>query len=385
MVYTDKLTALATLAATGAFAQTTDGSNGFQITGNFNAGLVANKFGGNKVSGFEQNGMGTSSIFFRGTEDLGGGLKANFLHGTDIQFMTVAGDAGSMYSATNSGKVGTFGTDQKMVGLSGAFGAVNFGAINNSSLYNGIVLFNPTVGTSYGGGYGSIICADPSCGVVRYDNTLEYKSPVINGFQAFGQYATKQKNAINTNYTTTLGALNGPEMAEVSAKYSNGPLTAAYTHLGTDATGVATATTAAVKKSVDTFAAAYDLGNGLRLGALTQKLKAPTLVAYGGAEDLTKNTDRSTTAVNAIYTMGLNTFMLTVGQAKENNATRTTFGGKTSKFTGVQYKYALSKMTSLEARWEKLDDAAGTYTFPAQFTTTDRIRTRSTVGVNMNF
>ena len=90
-------------------------------------------------------------------------------------------------------------------------------------------------------------------------------------------------------------------------------------------------------------------------------------------------------AVSDSYAMGANTFMFTYGTAKEDNARRTTYGGKTSKFTGMQYKYALSKMTSVEARWERLDDAAGTYTFPAQFTTTDRIRTRSTVGLNVNF
>jgi len=285
---------------------------------------------------------------------------------------------------------------------------VNFGAINNQRLYNGISLFNPTVGTSYGGGYGSIICADPTCGVVRYDNTVEYKSPVISGFQVFGQYAAKQSKAVNTNYSTTLGALNGPGMTEISAKYSNGPIVAAATRLETNATGLTTSPTAAVKKSVDTFTGAYEVGNGLRLGAIYQKLKNPALTpAIMTATSLTAAqaaSDRSTRAVNAIYTMGANTFMLTYGRTKEDKATRSalavaaatgvasvpayTYGGKSSKFVGLQYKYALSKMTALEARWERLDDAAGTYAFPAQFNMDAagaRIRTRSTVGINVNF
>jgi hypothetical protein len=371
------LIALAALAATASFAQTTTGQPGFQITGNLNAGYVSQNYFGNKVNGFEQNGMGTSNIFFRGLEDLGGGLKAHFLHGTDIQFMTLSGDRGAMYSATNTGAVGTFGNDQKLVGISGGFGTVNFGAINNASLYNGIVLLNPVVGTSYAGGYASTVCADPTCGVVRYDNTIEYKSPVMSGLQLFGQYAAKQNKAGNTNYTTTLGALNGPSMNEISAKYDNGPLSLAATRLETDASGVATIA-AQVKKSLNTLTAVYSLSNGVRLAVLNQKLDNPGATAAASST-------RTTNQASVIYTDGASTFGLNYGQTKEDNAARTTFGGQTSKFTGVNYKYALSKMTALEAKYENLDDAAGTVAAPGQFTRITNTRVRSTLGLNMNF
>ena len=260
-------------------AQTLDGKPGFQITGNLNAGYVSQNYFGNKVSGFEQNGMGTSNIYLRGLEDLGGGMKAHWMHGTDIQFMTMA-DQGQMYTATNAGAVGTYGNDQKMVGLTGGFGTVNFGTINNQTLYGGVVLLNPIWGTSYSGGYGSTIVADPTGSIVRYNNTMEYKSPAISGFQLFYQTSAKQNKAVNTNYTGTLGALNVPGMTEVSLKYSNGPIIVQYTDLATDATGVATATTAATKKGVKTLTGAYDLGNGLRLAALNQKVDNGTLLAF---------------------------------------------------------------------------------------------------------
>ena len=377
------LIALAALAMVGSLsAQTLDGKPGFQITGNLNAGYVSQNYFGNKVSGFEQNGMGTSNIYLRGLEDLGGGMKAHWMHGTDIQFMTMA-DQGSMYSATNTGAVGTYGNDQKMVGITGGFGTVNFGTINNQTLYGGVVLLNPIWGTSYSGGYASTIVADPTGSIVRYNNTMEYKSPAISGFQLFYQTSAKQNKAVNTNYTPTLGALNGPGMTEVSLKYSNGPITVQYTDLATDATGVATATTAAMKKGVKTLTGAYDLGNGLRLAALNQKIDNGTLLAYGGAADATKSSDRTTNQIAAQYTFGPSTIGVNSGQTKENNASRATYGGQTSKFTSVAYRYELSKMTNLQAKWESLDDKAGTVAMAGQFGTAriTNTRVRSTLGL----
>jgi len=377
------LIALAALALVGAAsAQTLDGKPGFQITGNLNAGYVSQNYFGNKVSGFEQNGMGTSNIYLRGLEDLGGGMKAHWMHGTDIQFMTMA-DQGQMYTATNAGAVGTYGNDQKMVGLTGGFGTVNFGTINNQTLYGGVVLLNPVWGTSYSGGYASTIVADPTGSIVRYNNTMEYKSPAISGFQLFYQTSAKQNKAVNLNYTPTLGALNVPGMTEVSLKYSNGPIIVQYTDLATDATGVATAATAATKKGVKTLTGAYDLGNGLRLAALNQKIDNGTLLAYGGANDATKSSDRTTNQIAAQYTFGPSTIGVNSGQTKENNASRATYGGQSSKFTSVAYRYELSKMTNLQAKWESLDDKAGTAAMAGQFGTAriTNTRVRSTLGL----
>jgi len=389
------LIALAALAATTAFAQTTTGAAGFQIAGNMNAGLVSQNYFGNKVSGFEQNGMGTSQIQIRAQEDLGDGWNAHLIHVTDWQLMTNQGDAGvptvqAGGITSNNGSKGTFGNDQKMVGLTSPYGTVNFGTINNQSLYGGVVLLNPQWGTSYAGGYGSVNCADPTCTIVRYDNTMEYKSPVMSGFQLFGQVAQKQNKAVTTNWTQTLGAMNQPGMTEISAKYSQGPFIAQVTRLDTDATDIATgafastaalaATSANTKRSLSTATGVYDMGNGLRFGALYQQVKAPTTAT-------TTSSDRTATQFNAIYTLGVNTFGVNYGTSKENNALKTLGGGMTSTFTSVGYKYAMSKMTSLEAKFENLDDKAFIVTMPGQFgaTRTSNTRTRATLGMNMWF
>ena len=92
--------ALAAFSAVAAFAQTTDGKPGIQIQGNFNGGYQANSYKGVKVNGIDQNGAGTSSIHFRGLEDLGGGNAAYFHFENDIILMN---------NATNTGVVPAYG------------------------------------------------------------------------------------------------------------------------------------------------------------------------------------------------------------------------------------------------------------------------------------
>ncbi|MEY2792008.1 MAG: Gram-negative porin, partial [Pseudomonadota bacterium] len=67
------LVALAALAATSAFAQSS-----VQIVGGFDVGYQQLNIRGAKVTqSAASNGSYTSNVIFKGTEDLGGGLKAN--------------------------------------------------------------------------------------------------------------------------------------------------------------------------------------------------------------------------------------------------------------------------------------------------------------------
>jgi hypothetical protein len=132
-VYTAKLTALAVLTASGAsFAQSS-----VQIDGMFNAGVASNSYKGVRVNGIEQNGAGTSQFNIRGTEDLGGGLKATFRVENDISIVRNDANGGTMtgvgnavpqssstanYTAaqTTKGAVGTFANGELRVGLASA-------------------------------------------------------------------------------------------------------------------------------------------------------------------------------------------------------------------------------------------------------------------------
>jgi len=405
LVYTDKLTALATLAATGAFAQSS-----VQIDGMFNAGFASNSYKGVKVNGIEQNGAGTSQFNIRGTEDLGGGLKASFRVENDISIVRNDANQGTMtgvgnvvpqasttanYTAaqTTKGAVGTFGNGELRVGLSSAdLGSVDFGAVNNGGLLNFVVIASPLTGTAINSGYGSIIGADPTMGVVRWGNSVKYATPVFNGFQAQAIYAakqTKQPNTANasgaaaTTVNYGLGLNDQIGATELSAKYANGPLTVGVVSSRTDTTGAAFCAAGAAaanpyfvgtanqpcytsagsltgagvqagyKSQQDSLAASYDLGNGFLLSGGYQKTALGQITAGSGDQ-----TNRAAYIGTLQYKTGAHTLFATYGAAKEK-AQNNAFNGKTSTMTGVGYNYALSKMTNLYARYEQLDDQAG--------------------------
>ena len=401
------LIALAALAATGAFAQSS-----VQIDGMFNAGLANNSYKGVKVSGVEQNGAGTSQFNIRGTEDLGGGWKASFRVENDISIvrndanggtMTGVGNAvpqastASNYTAaqTTKGAVGTFANGELRVGVSSSsYGSVDFGAVNNGGLTNFVLIAAPLAGTSYNSGYGSILGADPTLAIVRWGNSVKYATPVMNGFQAQAIYAAKQTNQPNTANASGIAAttvnyglgLNDQVGAtELSARYANGPLTVGVVSTRTDISGGAfcaagagtnnpyfvgtanqpcltgngttlangSATQAGYKAQQDSLAASYELGGGFKLSGGYQKTALGAIIAASGDQ-----TNRTAYIGTLQYTTGAHTLFATYGTAKEN-AANNAFFGKTSTMVGGGYNYALSKMTNIFVRYESLDDNAG--------------------------
>ncbi len=75
------LVAIAALAATGAFAQSS-----VTIDGVVDAGYQSVNYKGNTVNGIAGNGSSTSQLNFRGTQDLGGGAKASFLYENELRY-----------------------------------------------------------------------------------------------------------------------------------------------------------------------------------------------------------------------------------------------------------------------------------------------------------
>ncbi|MEY2840831.1 MAG: hypothetical protein RJB60_3130 [Pseudomonadota bacterium] len=93
----------------------------------------------NRVTQVESGKMTTSYIGFKGTEDLGGGLKANFMLESFLRLDTGA-------SGRSSSDV--FWGRNANVGLSGGFGKVVLGRMDNF-LFQQALAFNP-----YGGSFG---------------------------------------------------------------------------------------------------------------------------------------------------------------------------------------------------------------------------------------
>ena len=113
------LIALAVLAASGAaMAQSS-----VTLYGVADAGVTYLN-GADNWSGVTSGNNLTSRLGFRGTEDLGGGLKANFV--LEGGFNLDNGDGASGYAGAKAGEGFQF-KRRSTVGLSGGFGEVRMG------------------------------------------------------------------------------------------------------------------------------------------------------------------------------------------------------------------------------------------------------------------
>lgn len=196
------LIALAVLAASGAaMAQSSVTLYGVADVW---VGSVKSELNGKseRETKLDSGGVSTSRIGFKGTEDLGGGLKANFQLEQSI--------------GLDDGTGGTFDR-QSWVGLSGGFGAVQLG--RNWSSYDDIRLsandnFNANVAASFGTwiGYND-----------RPAKSIKYISPEFSGFSGSLTYGLGEDKNINTNGKAS-------SVLSLGAQYANGPVFVGFAH-----------------------------------------------------------------------------------------------------------------------------------------------------------
>ena len=264
------LIALAVLAASGtAMAQSTVTLYGLAdvFVGSFKTDDVRN-------NELRSGGFATSRIGFKGTEDLGGGLKANFQIET-----TVAMDAPSRTS---------LGDRQAWVGLSGGFGEVQLGRVwtpydDTRALINDT--FNANFASSFNVWEGYID---------RTSNGVRYNTPSFGGLTGSFAYA------FGEDKTTTTKASN---LTSFSLNYANGPIAAGLAHqiekdtnpgipvapatgvgIFSDASNLSTVLGAQVSKRTYTLVnGSYDLGVA-KLLAGYNTVKATSTAVAGNAK-----------------------------------------------------------------------------------------------------
>lgn len=190
------LIALAALASTAAFAQSS-----VTLYGVADASLskVTDKSAALSSAGVMNNG--TSRWGVRGTEDLGGGLKAgfNFEQGLSLNDGSLA----------KSG-AGEFGRAAWM-NLSGGFGEVRLGRTLNPSFY-AAAAWELTGAANYSvvvSQFGAVL------GGIRNSSQIAYTSPNMGGFSATVGYVLKGNSA------------NEKAKVDLNAIYANGPLAVA--------------------------------------------------------------------------------------------------------------------------------------------------------------
>ena len=231
------LIALAALAATSAFAQssvtlygraeagvdlgyraTTSNSTSTVFTPVAGAVVATNAGGAGAVAkpGFRiqdgnNQGLGSSRFGMRGTEDLGGGLKANFVMEAGLNL-----DDGS----TGNGG-GNFFSRSAWVGLSGGFGEVRLGrqvlgsfAVHANGLVNGSASGLYETGTTM------------AQGGVRFSNAIQYRSSDFGGISGTVSLSAPE-NRTDGGATTTAPATrtSGDKIGiDLSVAYANGPI-----------------------------------------------------------------------------------------------------------------------------------------------------------------
>ncbi len=243
----------------------------------------------------------------RGTEDLGGGLKAMFLLENGFN-----ADVGTL------GQGGRLFGRQGYVGLGGGWGAVRLGR-----QYTPMDDIAGIIGTkTY-----DVLSVVPIIGNGEYnrvDNALTYVSPTVANTVFQLQYSLGEERA-STNTSS-----NFAKQVSAHALYANGPLTAGISLMQvTDADGVL-----AGKQGKDAvlLAGAYDFGS-FKLSAYydAEDKAAKKLKVYGLA---------------AAFKFGETTVSVGAAQAKDVNGSAAT-ASDDARFYTLQVSHNLSKRTAL--------------------------------------
>ena len=243
---------------------------------------------GMRIQDGNSQGTGTSRVGFRGTEDLGGGMKANFLMEMGLRIddgCTTLG-AGNCANGGDSGESGgaMFGRNA-WGGLSGGFGEVRLGRQVLGSF--GVQANSWAAGASnglYDAGAGTA----PAMGGVRFSNAIRYMSPAFGGFKASVMLAAPETGADTSTSTVTTttppgGAgtvLTSSTSAsrrtgvDLALEYANGPAYVGFGYNVRDGANPTGATTNFLVNQNNTFTAtpskisAWTLGGSYDLGVV---------------------------------------------------------------------------------------------------------------------
>ena len=271
-----------------------------------------------------QDGLSSSRLGFRGTEDLGGGLAASFwIEGSiNPDTGTALGQNWQRRSTVSlSGKFGEvrlgrdFTSTYWNLGVFDPFGTVGVGSAGNIVLLPGT--FGPTVPT--GGAYGTL---------VRANNMVGYFLPsgIAGGLYGQVQVAAGE-NAFGTKY---MGGRLG---------YANGPFNGAVAYGTTEVTG-----------NID--------GDQWNVGA-SWNFGMVMLSAYFGNIGI-DNLSQDNWFVGASAPIGLWTVKASYGQVSRSGAQGpVNIDGQKANMIAVGTTYDLSKRTALYSTWSGINNKDG--------------------------
>ena len=340
--------AIAGLASSAAFAQTN-----VQIYGSVDAGY-SYRFdpefkttGQHTRSGIDSGQSAGNRLGFRGTEDLGNGLKAVFLLEQGFNF-----DNGAM------GQGGTTFGRQAYVGLAGGFGTVIAGRLYTPH-WSFLSSIDPFGGVGVGQ-YRNVWGANNSSGgllnlldPLRVDNAIAYVSPNFGGLDVTLAYS----NAASPDGTAPSAATqdNAGENAKNNTvyaalvKYAGGPVVVGLNvHRIAASTDVARATTGWGLNNLDsaTLGATFDLK--------VVKLHAASTYSNIDFQGPEADVSVSNYLLGATAPIGKATLKASVAYSDFNGRVNSGLGGYSTQYA-MGADYAVSKRTAFYAAYALID------------------------------
>ncbi|MBN9372243.1 porin [Hydrogenophaga sp. YM1] len=272
----------------------------------------------------ESGGFNTSRLGFKGSEDLGGGLKANFnLEGA---------------LAMDNGTAGGLSFNrQSWVGLSGGFGEVQLG--KPWTPYDDTrSMANDTFNANFASSWTTWLGYEDNP-----NNTIRYNSPNFGGFSGAFAYSLGEDRASSPNNKAS-------NLVSFSLNYANGPIVAGFAHQsqkveglnGIDSTGILTGLAATGKTTYNLLNGSYDFGVVKLVGGVNQAKVQPDGFADVKANEFNIGVD---VPLGAGFDIG-------VGVARSKLESGGTDLSKTTGFS-IGAKYALSKRTFTYAAFNR--------------------------------
>ncbi len=355
--------AVAALASAGAYAQsnvTVYGIADMYIGyGNHNAGTNANtaEQHGRDTLSVNSGGLAGSRLGFKGTEDLGNGLKAVFALEYGLSLDTNSGVGTSLarqqYVGLSSAKLGTFTLGRQYAPAYGSSVATD--ALVYSAFSNKQVVQNYLGGTIVAGSN------------ARWNNSINYMTPTFGGVSVQAIYrAGEQANEI------AMGEGYG-----VGVNYAGGPVTVKYVYQHAENGPAAPMPTGATPGTTGVTDEHY---LGLAFDAKVVKLFASAQTLDGGNREYAGQAREGFAYdLGVQIPVGRGTIATGYAYADKNSNTRSgsTYNGK-KESVSVAYLYSLSKRTTLYTGVIYTDDNA-------KNSTSAGVDTTVAAGINHSF
>jgi predicted porin len=317
-----RLLALAALSAASGIASAQSSSVTLFGVVDLNLRYVNNEDGTQYQ--MSQDGLASSRLGFRGTEDLGGGLSASFW----IE--------GALNPDTGT-PLGQTWQRRSTVSLSGGFGEVRLGRDYTSTFWN-LGIFDPfgTVGLGNAGNlvlvpgtFGANVPTGGAYGtLVRDNNMVGYFLPSGIAGGLYGQFQVAAgENSLGTKY---VGGRVG---------YASGPFNAAVAYGKTQVTS-------------DLDGTQFNLGGSWNFGVVM-------LSGYYGNIDI-GNLSQDNWFIGATAPIGVWTLKASYGQVSRSGAEGpVNIEGQKANMVAVGAVYDLSKRTSLYSTWSGINNKDG--------------------------